>query len=272
MNVHFQQPFTESAYTEAKKKEAEAAQKKSRKQPAPKQNDTFTSAPGKHPVLEEPVLDANLSCSAEPLTSQATEIDLAGNMLFSAVNSRAENYMEANFPAGSQPLLVNLYKSASEPLATVIPELHPSSHRYSELQAACSAAQPEISPVARDSEDTVDSMKGSSRSSSPATPNEDSRFQAQHESPASDTHCCYLDQEWEVDKIIGEETKDGKLYYMVKWMPCLVAEDDMRNATEAVRDWQKIKSKIKARAKRTSESKYDARKGRKRVGKVKKSV
>jgi hypothetical protein len=75
-----------------------------------------------------------------------------------------------------------------------------------------------------------------------------------------------------VDEIIGEETKEGKLYYMVKWMPCLVAEDDMENAIEAIRDWQKIKRKIKARAKNTFEKEGNACKGRERVGKVKKSI
>ncbi|KAM3448970.1 hypothetical protein NHJ6243_010036, partial [Beauveria neobassiana] len=213
MDIQFQQPFIESVYAEVKKKE-EAAQKKSMKQPAPMQNDTCISAPGKHPVLEEPLLDANFSFSAK--------ISLPKLMTLTLLT------------ICRRPQLANLCISASEPLASDSPELPPSSRRYSGLEAACSAAQPEISPVARDSEDAVDNMEGSSRRSSPATPSEDSRSRAQHESPASDdTDRCDLDQEWEVNKVIGEETKGGKLYYMVKWMPSLVAEDDMENATEA---------------------------------------
>ncbi len=60
-------------------------------------------------------------------------------------------------------------------------------------------------------------------------------------------------QEWEVEAIIDEETRDGKLYYLVKWAPSLATEDDMGNAVEAVRDWQRMKSKIKVREKRVSE-------------------
>lgn len=56
-----------------------------------------------------------------------------------------------------------------------------------------------------------------------------------------------------MEAIIGEETRDGKLYYLVKWAPSLATEDDMGNAAEAVRDWQRMKSKIKAREKRVSE-------------------
>ena len=61
------------------------------------------------------------------------------------------------------------------------------------------------------------------------------------------------EQEWEVEAIIGEETRDGKLHYLVKWAPSLATEDDMGNAAEAIRDWQRMKSKIKAREKRASE-------------------
>jgi hypothetical protein len=171
MDIQFQKPFTESTYAEAKKKEAKAGQKKPTTQPAPKQNDAFTSAPGKHPVLEEPLLDANFGLSAADLTSQSTDIDLAGNMLFGAVKSRAENYVQANFPAGNRLLLARPCKSASEPLATRVPELRPFSRSYLEPEAACPAAQPEISPVVRNSEDAVDGMEGSCSSSSPATPN-----------------------------------------------------------------------------------------------------
>lgn len=77
------------------------------------------------------------------------------------------------------------------------------------------------------------------------------RLQAQREAIASEnTDSSNLEQEWEVEGIMGEEKKDGKLYYLVKWAPTLVSEDDMRNAIEAVRDWQKTKSKIRAKAKR----------------------
>lgn len=42
---------------------------------------------------------------------------------------------------------------------------------------------------------------------------------------------------------------------MVKWAPSLVVEDDMRNAAEVVGEWQKMKSKVKVRAKRASDRK-----------------
>ncbi|KAM3560564.1 hypothetical protein ARSEF4850_003607 [Beauveria asiatica] len=205
MDIQFQQPFTKSAYAEAKEKEAKAAQKKSAKQPAPKQNDTMTSAPGNHPILG----GANFNFSAENPIPQAADIDLAGNTPFTTVDLRAEI-------------------TSSSPTTTT--------GRLHVLQLAA----------------------------------ENLASQAPHDSPTSDdTDRCHLDQEWEVDKIIGEEKINGKLHYMVKWMPCLVAEDDMENATEAVREWQDIKRKMKARAKRVSDREFDARQGRKRVGRVK---
>ncbi|OAA57343.1 Chromo domain-like protein [Akanthomyces lecanii RCEF 1005] len=85
---------------------------------------------------------------------------------------------------------------------------------------------------------------------------EDLGSQAQHEAIASDNaQYSNLEQEWEVEKIIGEETKAGKLYYMVKWAPSLVVEEDMRNAAEVVGEWQKMKKKVKVRAKRAADRK-----------------
>ncbi|KAM3560573.1 hypothetical protein ARSEF4850_003616 [Beauveria asiatica] len=226
MDIQFQQPFTKSAYAEAKEKEAKAAQKKSAKQPAPKQNDTMTSAPGNHPILG----GANFNFSAENPIPQAADIDLAGNTPFTTVDLRAEI----------------TYKLL--PLAGIL------SWRQ--------RAPPSSSPTTTTGRLHVLQLAAENLAS-----------QAPHDSPTSDdTDRCHLDQEWEVDKIIGEEKINGKLHYMVKWMPCLVAEDDMENATEAVREWQDIKRKMKARAKRVSDREFDARQGRKRVGRVKKSI
>lgn len=91
MDVLFQQPFTESAYTEVKSKEARAAQRKSTKQPSSKRNDTFTFVPDEHTVRQEPVLNANTNFSAKKPASQTTDVDLASNILLGTAKSRADH-------------------------------------------------------------------------------------------------------------------------------------------------------------------------------------
>ena len=90
MDVQFQQPFTESAYAEVKSKEAQAAQRKSTKQPS-RHNDTFTFVPDEHTIWQEPVLNTEFSSNAKQSTSQTTDVDPASNMLLGTAKRRRDH-------------------------------------------------------------------------------------------------------------------------------------------------------------------------------------
>ena len=55
-------------------------------------------------------------------------------------------------------------------------------------------------------------------------------------------------EEWEVQRIIGEEQINGKLHYMVEWKPSLVSEDDAHNIGQLIEEWKQRKALIQARA------------------------
>ncbi len=48
---------------------------------------------------------------------------------------------------------------------------------------------------------------------------------------------------WQAERIIGQKTIQGKLFYMVEWMPSLAPKERIQNADELLKEW---KGKIKA--------------------------
>ena len=62
-----------------------------------------------------------------------------------------------------------------------------------------------------------------------------------------------------MEEIIGDETIDGKLFYMMKWKPTLVAEEDAENAAQLITKWNLKKRKAMAKAKHKRQPRKPAR-------------
>lgn len=93
------------------------------------------------------------------------------------------------------------------------------------------------------------------RSLSPETPHPEhpaSIARSGSQEAIADTHVKgeALSYEWEVDGILDETVIGGTKYYLMSWVPTLVAEHDAQNAGRLIEEWELFKVDRMGRSKK----------------------